>query len=282
MNNKKFMNLAVFFLFLALMLTSGCASMAQKKELSSFNVLYSSGQYIEAANIELEEKGDKKSDTSKLLQSLQAAAALRYARQYPQSSSLFDECENIIKDHNEQLMSSEAGSAIGAVLVNDAVLDYRGSEYDGIMVNTYKALNFWQDGKRDMARIEFNRALDRQRRAKERFAAEIAGQKKEIEKRQAKENKKAKAKNAPRIDINKNVNNPEINKILKAKYSNLHEFKAYPDFINPFTTYLAGLFFMSEGDYSKAATLLKETYGMVEENPVVAADFESEIGRAHV
>ncbi len=77
------------------------------------------------------------------------------------------------------------------------------------------------------------------------------------------------------MNIHKNVNNPEIGKIIKEKYSNLYKFKAYPDFINPFTTYMAGLFFMSEGDYSKAATLLKETYGMVEENPIVAADFAS-------
>ena len=60
---------------------------------------------------------------------------------------------------------------------------------------------------------------------------------------------------------------------MKKKYSNLYAFKAYPDFINPFTVYIAGLFFLSEGDYAKAAILLKETYGMVEENPVVADDF---------
>jgi hypothetical protein len=209
------------------------------------------------------------------LHSLQGAAALRYARQYNQSSLLFDESEDIIKYHNEQLMISDAGSATASVLLNEAVLDYRGAEYDGVMVNTYKALNFWQDGKRDLARIEFNRALDRQRRAKERFAAMIAKQKEAIAKKQAEENKKAKDQNAPQMDINKNINNPEIGKILKEKYSNLDEFRAYPDFINPFTTYLAGLFFMSEGDYSKAVTLLKETYGMVEENPAVAADFVS-------
>lgn len=274
-NTKKVINLANLFAFLIIMLTSGCASMTQRKELSSFNNLYSSGKYIEAANIELKEKKEEKSDPSNLLETIQAAAALRYAQQYSQSSSLFDECEDIIKYHNEQLMISNACSNTGAVLVNDAVLDYQGTEYDGVMVNTYKALNFWQVGKKDLARIEFNRALDRQRRAKERFAAEIAKQKEEIDKRQAEENSKAKNKKAPQMNIHKNVNNPEIGKIIKAKYSNLYKFKAYPDFINPFTTYMAGLFFMSEGDYSKAATLLKETYGMVEENPIVAADFAS-------
>jgi len=238
--------------------------MSAKKELSAFNTLYSSGQYLDAANFELKEKGNEKSDPSDLLQMLQAGAALRYARKYPQSTELFDECEEVIKYSNEQLVISDAGSAIFSVLVNDACLNFRGEEYDGVMVNTYKALNFWQIGKHDLARIEFNRALDRQRRAKERFAEEISKMKEEIRRGQNK---------APKMDINRTVNSPEIDKILKKKYSNLYAFDAYPDFINPFTIYIAGLFFLSEGDYAKAATLLKETYGMVEENPVVADDF---------
>jgi uncharacterized protein YceK len=42
MSNKKIMNLANILLFLTIMLTSGCASMTHKSELSSFNSLYSS------------------------------------------------------------------------------------------------------------------------------------------------------------------------------------------------------------------------------------------------
>lgn len=36
---------------------------------------------------------------------------------------------------------------------------------------------------------------------------------------------------------------------------------------------MAGLFFMSEGDSTRAIDLLKETYGMVDKNPVVKSDF---------
>jgi hypothetical protein len=261
--------------FLIVIFTSGCASMAHKKELTAFNDLYSAGSYQEAANIQLKQKGNKKSDSSKLLESLQAAAALRFSQKYQQSSAIFDECEDIIKQHNEAVIADTA-SNVGAVLVNDAVLDYRGREYDGVMVNTYKALNFWQIGKKDLARIEFKRALARQDRAKNRFAAEIAKQKEELKKKQEEENKKAKAKNAiaPKMDFNKHIKNPEFTKQV-AKYSNLDAFKAYPDFINPFTTYMAGLFFMSEGDYSTAVDLLKEAYGMMDKNIVVANDFAS-------
>jgi uncharacterized protein len=254
--------------------TVGCASALHRRELNTFDELYYSANYDEAANMELEERGDE-TDPSELLQTLEAALALRYARKYQESSDLFDECEEIIKEHNEQLMLTKGAATVGATLINDAVLDYRGTEYDGIMLNTYKALNFWQAGKKDFARVEFNRALDRQRRAKERFAAEIATQKEELQKKQEEENKRAQnsSRNAPGLDITKNTDNPEIDRILKEKYSSLYDFKSYPDFINPFTTYMAGLFFMSEGDFAKSADLLKEAWGMLEENPVVKEDF---------
>lgn len=43
-------------------------------------------------------------------------------------------------------------------------------------------------------------------------------------------------------------------------------FKPYPDFVNPFTSYMSGLFFISTHDYAKATDILKETYGMIKDN----------------
>ncbi len=232
--------------------------------------MYSSGEYLKAAEFELKDHGGEKPGTSYLLQKLQAAAALRHAKEYEKSTKLFDESEDIIKYFNEK---NVALSTTASVMLNDTVLDYRGEEFDGIMVNTYKALNFWKLGKKDLARVEFNRALDRQRRAKERFAKEIADMKEDLQKKQAKEDKKARAGNLATVNIDKTVNNPEIDRIIGQKYSNLNDFETYPDFINPFTTYLAGLFFMADRDNSKASTLLKEAYGMVGNNPTVADDF---------
>jgi len=218
-----------FFAFLTILLMSGCTSVMQKKKLASFNNLYSSAQYQEAARAEVKDE----SKVTNLLSGLQAAAALRYARDYTESSLLFDECENLIKLHNEQLLVENSAATLGAILINDNILDYQGTEYDGVMVNTYKAMNFWQEGKCDLARIEFNRALDRQRRAKERFAAEIQKQKLKLEKKQEQENKKAlargkvnsKQKNIPAMDIDKNVNNPEIEAILKKNTQAFMNFK---------------------------------------------------------
>ncbi|MHC4213662.1 MAG: COG3014 family protein [Planctomycetota bacterium] len=112
----------------------------------------------------------------------------------------------------------------------------------------------------DLARVEFNRALDRQRRAKENFAQELKKLQNQIEKQEQKD------------QVNKSLENPEINQIIESKYSGIYAFKAYPDFVNPFTTYLAGVYFNLVGDHQKAVNLLKESYGMVSENNYIAED----------
>lgn len=249
-------------------LLTACVSTMQKGRIDAFNSLYDSGQYDAAAQGELARIGDKTDDPSMLLEHLQAGAALRYSRNYDQSNEVFDRCESFIKSYNEDVINGTAKN-VTAVLVSDAATDYRAREYDGIMVNTYKAINYWQQGKTAEARVEFNRAVERQRRAKERFAKEISKQKEAIAEKQKEENAKAQGGN---LDFNKSLDNPEVDNIIKQHYSNLSEFKKYPDFVNPFTTYMAGLFFMSEGDYSKAVDLLKESYGMVDTNSVLKSD----------
>lgn len=246
-----------------LLLIAGCGKQ-DRDNMAKFNTLYGAGQYVEAADSQVSEKDRRNGDSDMLLEFLQAGAALRAGGEYEASSALFDISEDIIKVHDEESLSRNTATAMGSVLLNDTVRDYRSSQYEGIMVNTYKALNFWQMGRKDLARVEFNRALDRQRRAKQVFAGEIARQKAEMRQAQAQE------RNA---DLSRNTENPEIDRILQSRYSNLYEFQAYPDFINPFTTYVAGLFFIADDDLSKGVSLLKEAYGMVDRHPTVRSDF---------
>ena len=70
----------------------------------------------------------------------------------------------------------------------------------------------------------------------------------------------------------KSAENPEIRKLIAQRYRGLDAFEAYPDFVNPFTTYMAGVFFNLVGDPTKAVTFLKESTGMVRENEYIAED----------
>jgi hypothetical protein len=243
---------------------AGCN--APKNALNKFDASFNS----EAINssgfpkaIKLAESGISKSKNPRkedLLWSMQLGSIERMNKNYSQSNEYFDSSEKMLNyfDYQNKTLDSTA-----AIVTNENIVPYVGEEYDGIMVNTYKALNFIALGDKELARVEFNRALERQRRAAENFAEEIKKLKKQIDEEDAKEDS----------PVKDNVDNPEIQKLIEERYPTLFDFKAYPDFVNPFTTYIAGIFFNLVGDYSKAAPLLKESYGMVSDNDYIEQDF---------
>lgn len=158
-----------------------------------------------------------------------------------QSLSLLESAEKEINLNEQKGILTEILGSIGAVAVNDNVLPYRGYLYEGVMVNYYKALLYMQSGDLSNARVEFNRANDRQRRIKDYYQAQI--------------------KKASKIQKENRDSNPtEEERILKS-YSNLSQFASFDGYINPVISYVSGLFFMLEGD-SKGVDLLKEAYGI--------------------
>jgi hypothetical protein len=256
---KKYKPLIYILLSLA-WFVAGCNR--PRSQLYEFNGLYRSSNYKWAIAFaeSIINKGDKPKGND-LLWSLQAGAGYLQIGDCNSSVKYFDKSEEMLNYYD---FESKTADTAASILVNDNAVPYLGEEYDGVMVNTYKAVNFMIMGKYDLARVEFNRALDRQRRAKEHFANEIVKLKEQVAKEQ-----QAKAD----VDLNRNIDNPEIGKIVQEKYPNLFEYQAYPDFVNPFTTYFAGLSFNLMGDSQKAVDLLKESAGMVAENQYIKEDF---------
>jgi hypothetical protein len=236
---------------------SGCN--APRDHLRSFNKHFETCAYEKSALFAQKKiRKHKKPKGEDLLWALQLGTIERIRKDYQKSTDCFDKAEEMLKFFDEQ---SKIGDAIGSTIASDNVVPYKGEEYDGVMINVYKALNFMAEGEMDLARVEFNRALDRQRRAKEKFSEEISKLKSELEQKQQ-QNKFSKS----------NVENPKTRQLLAQKYPNLYNFEAYPDFVNPFANYLAGVYFNLVGDHSKAAYLLKESYGMVGNNAYIAED----------
>lgn len=242
----------------AILIAGGCN--APKKHLEQFNQLVVSGN-IEQAKAYAEGMVSNKTTPrgEDLLWMLQAGGLARAQGNYIDSTQAFDTCEVMMKHFDSE--DSELGHTIGSLAVNDNIVPYTGTVYDGVMVNTYKGLNFISEGKYDLARVEFNRALDRQRRAKEAFNQEIQKVKEET----------AQDKNSSMVQ--KTMDSPDMKTKLEEAYPSMANFSVYPDFVNPFATYIAGVFFAAEGDYKKAVDLLKESAGMVSDNPFVLEDF---------
>ncbi len=237
----------LILLFLPLLILSGCVTDSRiKRNIERANA----ANYAEVARYAEDNIGNRWSKKTDLFWALQAASARRNLGHYDQSNTWFDIAEKQYKAYNEDSIFGTAVSKLAAILINDKVTAYKGEVYDGVLINTYKAINYLALGDYANARVEFNRALDRQRRAKTAFAKEIQARKAEL----------AKSKHGEAII--QSIASDETQSKLKARYSNLDNFKAYSDFVNPYTTYMSGLFYGLQNDRSKAVDTLKEAYAM--------------------
>jgi len=120
-------------------LVSGCA-WRQAGNQADFDARYSAGDYQEAAALAARRavvatmKGPACSGPS---------SAPAPSRGRPRASHpAFDTTEAFFRVYDEEGALSRWLSTTGALITNDASQPYRGTLYDAIMVNSYKALGF--------------------------------------------------------------------------------------------------------------------------------------------
>ncbi len=164
---------------------------------------------------------------------LEQGAVLRANGEYEASNKAFDTAQEKMDDY-AQKARIRLGQETGALLSNQAELDYEGRAYDGIMLNTYEALNYLALGEPDKARPELIRAYQRQQEA-------VEDNQKRIEKAEAEA-----ARNKDSVAIKKAENDPALQARLQDISTNLNTLLPYAAYVNPFTVYLDGLFFMTD------------------------------------
>ncbi|MBK1991038.1 hypothetical protein JG676_00120 [Campylobacter sp. 2018MI35] len=171
----------------------------------------------------------------------------RNCKEFNKSNEFFDAAEDAYKyDVDLESVGKKGAKLAATTLINDSIVDYDGSLYERIMVNVYKGLNFMNLNDYTNARVEFNRALMRQDKAKEYFAAQIAQNREDLEK-------------AKKEDPNYTKNMNENSKVIEEQYNSLFkEFDTTKKFVNPYATYIASVFFFMDQDYRKAADLFRE------------------------
>lgn len=220
-----------------------------QENLDKFDALYYENNQKQAYEFsEKLAKGD-------LLWEIQNGVVAWSIGEYIKSNIVLDNAEIVLNKNYEEGIFSTAGSNIGAILINDNVKSYRGNIYEGVLINYYKALDNLALGDDQKARVEFNRANDRQRRAKDYYEKEIQ---KAIEEEQEKNKKEGgEASNL----VTSVTSKDQIDQILNTEYTNLKRYSAYNGFINPLVSYVSGLYFSLQGD-PKGIDLLKEAYGV--------------------
>ncbi|HEY1661072.1 MAG TPA: hypothetical protein VGI03_01520 [Verrucomicrobiae bacterium] len=251
-------------LFLAAVLgalATGCTTYQQQNKV----ILYWHQGNLTNAIVEATQKADaNSSDKDAIIWRLEQGAVLRANGQYEDSNKAFDMAQDQI-DRYSQKAKVSISSETGALLSNQAELPYEGRAYDGIMLNTYEALNYLALGEIDKARPELIRAYQRQQDAVE-----------ENRKRIAKVQAEA-ANQTNSVAIQKAQSDSTFQAEMQGtNYANLNTLKPYADYVNPFTVYLDGLYFMANAadssDLERAHKSLERVAEFDPENDYVRQD----------
>ncbi len=247
---------------------TGCVTTRQ--QLIDINTQMKAGSYEQAAqNAIANGRIDVDGKSSDLLWSLQAGAMLTLIGDYSRSNLIYDQAELLMKGEDTENILENSVEGMAAIFYNNSINGYEPAVYDSVMINTYKGLNCiflhdWQG-----ARIEFNRAADRQRRAEEFF-------KKKISEEQEKADEELKTVASRQKNTNSKKSKDEARSVINDNFSEMERWKVYGNYINPYTDYLHGLFFMLAGtgnsDYQRAVFSFNRVAGMHGKNKVISKD----------
>jgi hypothetical protein len=242
------------------LLSTGCKTYEQQNKVIDY---WHQGNLTNAVAEATKQADENAKNKDAIIWRLEEGAVLRANGQYEDSNKAFDQAQVKIDDY-AQKAKVRVGQEAGALLSNQANLDYEGRSYDGIMLNTYRALNYLALGQPDNARPEIIRAYQRQQDA-------VEDNKRRIEKTQ-----EAADKDKEKAKMDKAQADPRFQASLQNSMTNINDIKVYADYVNPFTVYLDGLYFMvnaaDSSDMERAHKSLERAASCVPDNEYVKQD----------
>ena len=250
------------------LLASGCAGTADLDRMSQFQDPYARGDYTDAATMLGGDDG-LSYDEKNLLTSLQVGAALRASGSFEASQTAFDRAESQLLWKADEI--SDVGEFLEAglsIVGNDLISSYHGNIYDGVLINTYKAMNALDLGDEDRARVELNRADQRQENAVHQLAAKVQALAEEDPEEAAERQNQSSEIDQTYSEATKP--DSELGKRLAA----VRGLGKYKDLRNPFTDWLHGAFRLATGEPNRASDLFRNAVVLDgERNRYVKEDF---------
>jgi len=245
-----------------LLFSAGCASYTAQTQ--GLRATWAAGNYAGAAQI-ADSGAHRSSSTDAVLWDLEAGATARASGNIAGSITAFHAADALFEywDTQPEISISRESESL---LVNPTVLPYRGYDYDRIMESIYQALNYWQVGKFDEARVELNRALDRQQTAMKNNEARVA------------KAQQAAAQSGANggYDAARAQSDSHFQSQFQQTYSPLNGLKYYANYVNPVATYLRAIGLLSRPlsatDYESARVDFTRVQAMIGHNAYIDAD----------
>lgn len=255
------------FTALALVLalfSAGCQTYTKQSE--RMRTAWAAGQPATAAALSGKEADRHGDDKDAVVWNLEAGMAYRVAGNLPESTRHFAKAVERI-DVYEQQAKVKVGREAMAIMSNPQNMPYEGRTYDKIMLHTYQALNYLTQGEVDKARPEIIRAYQYQQDAVEENARRIERVQEEEQANQDRD----KMENAKA--------DPKFRSDLAGVTNNIEGFQCYADYVNPFTVYLDGLYFLHAGSGGSDLERARKSFQRVQEvagsNKFVQADLQA-------
>ena len=224
----------------------GCAGFSDIQQTETFLERYAAGDY-DAASAAIGGPTGLDYPQDQLLTSLHAAMALRASGRFPASQTAFDRAESQLLWKSDSITGVEDLLAAGLTLVgNDLMVSYRGTIYEGVMVNTYKAANALMIGDTARARVELNRANQRQGNAVDQLAAKVQALRTQEDEEEYRESIDRS------LDEAMDPDGPAARRLRAVE-----SLGAYRDLRNPFTDWLHGAFRLATGEANRASDLFR-------------------------
>ena len=242
--------LAVPVVLVALAMLSGCVGVSDVRQTAEFMEHYRVGEFAASSNVVGGPSGlDYEADN--LLTSLHVGSALRNEQRHGAAREAFDRAEKQLLWKADEVASVEDVLAVGLSLIaSDLALSYHGTIYEGVLVNTYKALGALAVGDADRARVEFNRAAQRQDNAVEQLAVKVSAL-------TASEDEEEREQHQQEIDeAMAGVMDPDGP--VAGRLDAVESLGEYRGLRNPFTDWLHGVYRLTTGEANRASNLLRD------------------------
>ncbi len=223
-------------------------------------LLYEQGKYKEAA-LAFEEKAKDREDTGdELMWRMEEGAIFFAVGNYKKSIKAFTRAEKILEDYDKRAdyNARRGGAEAGSVLTNANALPYKGNYFEAILLDAYKALDYFAIGDSEGARVELRKMYYNQRKVIDLHQKEIN------ETQQAADKKKYNQKQV--MGRVRGFN--KIQNSLK-DYKN----KTYGNYAVPFATYLSAIGYLTDKDYDGATVDFRNLYRMSPDNPQIQRDY---------
>lgn len=258
------------FLILVLSLLLNACGLGNYQKFVSFSEAYQNVDYCKASDVVLDESDicntqmeAEDAEDYDIDEQLNGGASLFLAKKYENSSLLLESAANKIQ---EELNSSGVLKGTVEIVANASALDYTPMVMDSIYMYSYSFYNALALEDKEEAKLQINRAYEVQKNATEYFAKEIEKLKQEAEESAAKISEEAKI-----------ANDASIAAVL-SNYKEFSRWQGYTNFVNPYVTYLSGLYFMvnstGKSDIETASNYLKRVSGMLPNNEYVKDDLK--------